>query len=168
MLGYAAAERDRLARQAALLAPLTERFFREAGIGNAHRVLEIGSGIGDVTQIVARLVGAAGKVVGVEQDAPSIARARARIDAAGLGHVAFVQTDGHALELEETFDAVVGRFVLNHIRVRTPVHVAEQCGVSSAALGDLDTLVERIQGEALNTCAPIGFTGVVSGWSTVS
>ena len=116
VLGYAAAEQDRLMRQAALLAPLTERFFREAGIGPAQRVLDIGSGMGDVAQIAARLVGATGKVVGVEQDARFVARARERIDAAGLDHVAFIQADVNAVPLAETFDAVVGRFVLNHSR----------------------------------------------------
>lgn len=263
VLGYAAAEQDRLLRQAVLLAPMTERFLREAGIGAAQRVLDVGSGMGDVAHIVGRLVGPTGSVVGVEQDGPSVARACARIDAAGLGSVSFVQADAHALVHEETFDAVVGRFVLNHSRdvtaslralsrlvrpggvvafqevafspalavasrvplwravltviertlhgsgldpdlglslhrvfqqaglpaphlhleipfapddsvirlqvdlVRTLRGVAERCGVSLAALGDLNTLVERVRAEALRTCAPIGFAGVVSVWSTV-
>src|SRR5438046_4857817 len=45
-LGSTDAEHDRLIRQAALLAPFTERFFRGAGIGTGQRVLDIGSGVG--------------------------------------------------------------------------------------------------------------------------
>jgi protein-L-isoaspartate O-methyltransferase len=118
VLGYAAAERDRLCRQASLLAPLTERFFRAAGIDTVQRVLEIGSGMGYVAHIAARLVGPTGNVVGVEQDATSVACARERTDTAGLRHVTFVQADAHTWLPQDTFDAVVGRFVLNHSRDR--------------------------------------------------
>jgi hypothetical protein len=40
-LGYTEAEHDRLIRQATLIAPSTERFFREAGIGAGQRVRAI-------------------------------------------------------------------------------------------------------------------------------
>jgi hypothetical protein len=42
------AEHERLIHQAAPLAPLTERFLREACIGPGQRILELGSGVGDV------------------------------------------------------------------------------------------------------------------------
>ena len=63
-LGNTDAEHDRLIRQAAYLAPVTERLFREAGIGPGHRVLELGSGVGDVAMLVAGLVGPTGQVIG--------------------------------------------------------------------------------------------------------
>ncbi|HZD08457.1 MAG TPA: hypothetical protein VE176_09415, partial [Candidatus Limnocylindrales bacterium] len=53
-LGYTNAEHERLIRQAARLAPFTERFLREAGIGLGQRVLDLGSGVGDVAMLVAR------------------------------------------------------------------------------------------------------------------
>jgi len=53
-LGSTAAEHARLIRQAAGLAPVTERLFREAGIGAGHRVLDLGSGVGDVAILAAR------------------------------------------------------------------------------------------------------------------
>ena len=56
-LGYTDAEYERLIRQAARFAPLTERFFREAGIASGQRVLDLGSGAGDVAMLVAKLVG---------------------------------------------------------------------------------------------------------------
>jgi len=78
-LGYTNAEHDRLIRQATRIAPITERLFREGGIGPGQRVLDLGSGVGDVALLVARLVGPSGEVVGIERDAASIARANARV-----------------------------------------------------------------------------------------
>jgi len=111
-LGYTATEQERLIRQAALFAPITERFFREAGIGPGQRVLDLGSGLGDVAMLVARLVGPTGEVVGIEREASSIGRAKARVAAAGLRNVSFRQTDVHQILSHELFDAAVGRFIL--------------------------------------------------------
>jgi 16S rRNA A1518/A1519 N6-dimethyltransferase RsmA/KsgA/DIM1 with predicted DNA glycosylase/AP lyase activity len=77
-LGSSDAEHERLIWQALRFAPLTERFFHEAGIVSGQRVLELGSGLGDVTMLTGRIVGPSGEVVGVESDSRSIARARIR------------------------------------------------------------------------------------------
>jgi ubiquinone/menaquinone biosynthesis C-methylase UbiE len=77
-LGSSDAEHDRLIRQAARLEPYTERFFSQAGIGPGQRVLDIGSGVGDVAMLAARLVGPTGEVLGIERDSSSILRARTR------------------------------------------------------------------------------------------
>ena len=114
VLGYSDAEQDRLIRQAMLLAPMTERLFREAGIGAGQRVLDIGSGLGDVPMIAARLVGASGEVVGIERDAGSLARARERVSAVGFRNVRFIQADVNDIAIDGSFDAAVGRLVLNH------------------------------------------------------
>src|SRR5258708_36569471 len=90
-LGSTDAEHERLIWQAARLAPLTERFFREAGIGPGQRVLDIGSGVGDVAMLAAKLVGPSGEVVGVERDPRSIARARSRVSEAGLHTLTLTQ-----------------------------------------------------------------------------
>src|SRR5579863_2368517 len=90
-LGSTDAEHERLIWQASRLAPLTERLFREAGIGPGQRVLDLGSGVGDVAMLVARLVGPSGEVVGIERDPRSIARARVRVAEAGLHNVSFIQ-----------------------------------------------------------------------------
>ena len=79
VLGSTDAEQERLIRQAARLDPYTERLFRDAGMGPSQRILDIGSGVGDVAMLAARLVGPSGAVVGVERDMRSIARARARV-----------------------------------------------------------------------------------------
>src|SRR5437899_191130 len=88
-LGSTEAEHERLIRQAARLSPLTERLFWEAGIGPGQRVLDLGSGVGDVAILAANLVGPSGEVVGIERDPHSIARARSRVAEAGLRNVSF-------------------------------------------------------------------------------
>src|ERR1700675_23338 len=89
-LGYTNAEHDRLIRQATRIAPYTERLFREGRIGPGQYVLDLGSGVGDVSMLVSKLVGPSGEVVGIERDAISVARARARVASAGLHNVTFV------------------------------------------------------------------------------
>src|SRR5947209_19323324 len=114
-LGSTDAEHERLIRQAALLAPFTERFFRSASIGPGQRVLDLGSGVGDVAMLAARLVGPVGEVVGVERDTRSIARARTRVAEAGLNNAIFTQSDIRQLPVDKPFDAVVGRFILQFL-----------------------------------------------------
>jgi protein-L-isoaspartate O-methyltransferase len=115
-LGSTDAEHARLTRQAELLAPCTERLFREAGIGSGQRVLDIGSGIGDVAMLVARLVGPSGEVVGIERDPRSVIRARARVADAQLTHVRFTECDASEVQCGvEPFDALVGRFILQFL-----------------------------------------------------
>ena len=111
-LGSTDTEHERLIRQARWLAPYTERFFREAGIGPGQRVVDLGSGVGDVVLIAARLVGPSGEVVGVERDPRSIARAQARVTEAGLKNVSFTQSDVSQIPSDKPFDAAVGRYIL--------------------------------------------------------
>lgn len=115
VLGSTAAEHTRLMRQAALLDPFTERLFRDAGVGPGQRVLDIGSGLGDVAILAARLVGPSGEVIGVERDANAIAKARARVAAAGLQNVTFMRADVSEVASSKPFDAVVGRFILQFL-----------------------------------------------------
>ena len=114
-LGNTDAEHERLIRQAARVAPTTERFFREAGVGRGQRILDIGSGVGDVAMLAARLVGPSGEVVGIERDPKSIAKARARVTEAGLHNVSFKESDVDEIPAGKPFDAAVGRFILMYL-----------------------------------------------------
>jgi SAM-dependent methyltransferase len=78
-------------------------------------VLDLGSGVGDVSLLLAGLVGPTGTVVGVERSAESIAQAEARVAAAGLRNVSFRQSDAAAVAASGPFDAVVGRFILMYL-----------------------------------------------------
>ena len=114
-LGYTNHEHERLIRQAARIAPYTERLFREAGIGAGQRVLDLGSGLGDVAMLLARIVGQDGEVVGIERDPVSIERAKARVAVAGFHNVGFMQSDVNEITSDAPFDAAVGRFILMFI-----------------------------------------------------
>src|SRR5262245_55815298 len=111
-LGTTEAEYERLIRQAACLAPLTQRLFIDAGIGPGQRVLELGSGVGDVAMLAARLVGPDGEVIGLERDPRSIARARTRARNLGFSNVSFLECDVSQVKSARPFDAVLGRFIL--------------------------------------------------------
>src|SRR6266436_1498130 len=111
-LGSTDWEHERLIRQGALLSPCTERFFREAGIGTGQRILDLGSGVGDVAMLLSRLVGPSGEVGGMERDARSSNREQSRAAAAGLPNVTFAQTDIAQFSSAAPFDAVAGRFIL--------------------------------------------------------
>lgn len=118
--GYAFADREqeqqRLRSQAELFDPLTERAFAAAGLGAGMRVLDLGSGAGDVAMLATRLVGSGGEVVGVERDPAAVASASARVREAGIANVRFVQGDAQTLDgLDGPFDAVVGRLVLMYL-----------------------------------------------------
>lgn len=111
-LGYTNSEHERLIRQATRIEPFAERLFRVAGVGEGQRVIDLGSGMGDVAMLVARLVGPSGEVVGLECDPTSIARARSRVAEAGLRNISFIQTDVKDFAPGQLFDAAVGRFIL--------------------------------------------------------
>jgi len=114
-LGNTDAEHERLIRQAARVAPMTERFFREAGVGRGLRVLDLGSGVGDVAMLAARLVGPSGQVVAIERDPKSIAKASARVTEAGFHNVSFNESNVNEILNEKPFDAAVGRFILMYL-----------------------------------------------------
>ncbi|HEY7001509.1 MAG TPA: class I SAM-dependent methyltransferase [Candidatus Udaeobacter sp.] len=114
-LGNTDAEHERLIRQAKRVAAITERFFREAGIGPGQRVLDLGSGVGDVAMLAARLVGPSGEVVAIERDPKSIAKASARVTEAGFHNVRFNESNVNEILDEKPFDAAVGRFILMYL-----------------------------------------------------
>jgi ubiquinone/menaquinone biosynthesis C-methylase UbiE len=115
LLGSTDAEHARLIRQAAILNPFTESLFRDAGIGPGQRGLDIGSGLGDVAMLAARLVGPEGTVVGVDRDVNTIAMAQARVAKARLKNVTFAESDVARVASTELFDAVVGRLILEFV-----------------------------------------------------
>lgn len=104
-------ERNRLERQARVLRPFTERLLRAAGAVEGASVLDLGTGAGDVALLAADVVGASGRVVSLDRDGANLDRARARIAAAGITNVAFVERDIADPPLED-FDVAIGRYVL--------------------------------------------------------
>ena len=111
-LGHSQRELKRLSTQARLFEPFTRRMFEQAGLTRGMRVLDVGSGNGDVAFLAASLVGESGEVLGVDQAPDAVEAANARAQTAGLGNVAFVAGDLAAMSFNKPFDAVVGRLVL--------------------------------------------------------
>lgn len=105
-------ERKRLIAQGGLVAPLTRRLFERAGITAGMRVLDIGSGSGDVALLAAQLVGPTGDVTGIDRDPAQVEFAEQRAKAQGLANVRFVTGDFRELEVIPAVDAIVGRLVL--------------------------------------------------------
>src|SRR5262245_44145706 len=101
LLGSSDSEHERLVRQAELFEPFTLRLISNARIGLGQRVLDIGCGLGDVSMLVARLVGPTGVVVGVDNDARSLAKAKTRVAEAGLRNVTFIESDLTSMESVE-------------------------------------------------------------------
>jgi ubiquinone/menaquinone biosynthesis C-methylase UbiE len=93
------------------LRPATERLFQAAGIGPGARVLDCGSGGGDVSVIVAELATPSGEVLGIDRDAAQVAAASRRVKDLGLTHVRF-ETADLSSPPDGPFDAIVGRLVL--------------------------------------------------------
>src|SRR5471030_2216090 len=92
--------------------PFTRQYFREAGIGEGMRVLDVGSGAGDVAFLAAELVGKTGEVVGTDRSPTAIAAATARANSRGLHNVSFQLGNPAELSFDRPFDAAVGRYVL--------------------------------------------------------
>ena len=115
VLGDNEKELQRLMRQSALYAELTENLLRSAGISAGMRVLDVGCGSGCVSLLAARLVGPSGAVVGVDRSPQALAFARQRAEAEQLRHVTFIEGDVTDLDYKEPFDALIGRFVLMYL-----------------------------------------------------
>ncbi|OBJ35411.1 methyltransferase domain-containing protein [Mycobacterium colombiense] len=115
VLGHADVEVQRLLLQGRLYDAYTEHALRLAGLRPGMRVLDIGSGPGDVSFIAARLVGPTGTVLGVDAAPAMVELARARAAEQGLSTVHFMQSAVDSIALDEPVDAVVGRLILMHL-----------------------------------------------------
>ena len=114
VLGRSDAETRRLIVQHQLYGPFTRQFLTAAGITAAMKVLDVGSGAGDVALLLADLVGPQGQVIGVDVNAEILQLARSRVQAVGWTTVTFHPGDIMELDLDRDFDAVAGRWVLQY------------------------------------------------------
>jgi 2-polyprenyl-3-methyl-5-hydroxy-6-metoxy-1,4-benzoquinol methylase len=112
ILGHSEVEIERLKTQARRIGPVTARFFREAGIAPGMRVLDVGSGPGDVAFLEADIVGETGQVLGVDRSAEALDVARLRAKEGGRKNVEFRVGDPTELKFDRPFDAIAGRYVL--------------------------------------------------------
>jgi ubiquinone/menaquinone biosynthesis C-methylase UbiE len=114
ILGHSEAEITRLQTQAKILRPITERLLRSAGIRPGMRVLDLGSGAGDVAMLAAELVGPSGWVVGIDRNSQVLSIAMERANRAGFEHLSFHEAAVENFVDDAGFDLVIGRYVLIH------------------------------------------------------
>ena len=114
-MGRSKGEEERLIQQSQLYNALTWGFLKEAGLSSGMKVLDIGSGTGDVAMTAAELVGQEGAVVGVDLNAEILETARTRAREAGLSNLEFIVGDARTLDLGGDFDALIGRLVLMYM-----------------------------------------------------
>jgi ubiquinone/menaquinone biosynthesis C-methylase UbiE len=107
------AEYERLIAQGGIFDPLTLRLLQAAGLAPGMRVLDIGSGAGNVARLVAEIVGPGGTVVGIDTDPAAVELASQKNSSPNIEfRVADLRTlDG----IEGGFDAVTGRLVLMYL-----------------------------------------------------
>ena len=114
-LGRTSHETTRLIEQSRIYGESTQRLCKRAGITEGMRVLEIGSGAGDVAFTLAERVGPTGQVIGVDVNASILDTARQRAIQAGMQNIEFIAGDARTLAFAGKFDAIVGRFVLMYM-----------------------------------------------------
>jgi ubiquinone/menaquinone biosynthesis C-methylase UbiE len=113
-LGHSDAENLRLQTQAKILRPITERLLRSAGIRPGMRVLDLGTGAGDVAMLAAELVGRSGAVVGVDRNSQVLSIARERTSRAGFQNQSYYEAAVEIFVDDDGFDLVIGRYILIH------------------------------------------------------
>ena len=83
VLGRSDSETGRLILQHQIYGPITREFLIMAGITTGMKVLDVGSGAGDVAMMLAELVGPQGDVVGIDSNDAILDIARERVRATG-------------------------------------------------------------------------------------
>ena len=149
LLAYSDEEVRRLERQAQFVSSLTRRLFEMAGIARGMRVLDVGSGAGDVALLLAEYVGNEGRVVGVEMNPDMVHLARRRAQNAGWSNISFIEGDISTVALSGEFDAVVGRLIMIYIRDRVAV---------------LRRLVEHLRPGGIVAFQDLDFAGIGASW----
>ena len=115
MLGHRAEELARLDGQGKMLEPATRLALQLAGIGPGMRVLDLGTGTGEVALLVAEVVGPDGSVLAVDRAADGLAYAAAKFADRGVTNIELVEADVASYEPDEPVDAVLGRLVLSYL-----------------------------------------------------
>jgi SAM-dependent methyltransferase len=102
------------ALEAAFAQPLTEELLSCAGITPGMRVLVLGSGLTEIALLVAERVGCNGRVIAAHADALVVGEAAQRALREGFDRVVFSAASPGEIALDQSVDAVVGRFFLMH------------------------------------------------------
>ena len=108
------ADADRIARLSHVMAERTGAFLSRVGVGEGWRCVDVGCGDGQVTIELARAVGPAGRVVGVDNDAEALAIARQAAADAGV-EAEFINANATEPFDSDAFDLAYARLLLSHL-----------------------------------------------------
>jgi len=111
--GVEGRERQRLLSR--LMRPTTLGLFERIGLRTGLVCLDVGCGGGDVTFDLARIVGAAGRVLGIDIDETVLELTRGEAAALRLGNVEFRKSGIMDGDIGSGFDIVYARFLLTHL-----------------------------------------------------
>jgi SAM-dependent methyltransferase len=116
-------EYERLRAQSRVWEPATSRLFDQVGLAAGASCLDAGSGPGETMRLMAQRVGPAGRVTGIDLDAPLGAQALTMLHNAGHRQCRFIPCD---LTAEQpisgaSFDLVYCRLLLYHLPQRVAV-----------------------------------------------
>lgn len=92
-----------------------DRWLAQFGLVPGMDVLEIGSGVGTQTELVAKRLGGSGSVTGVDLSPRSIELARSRLE--GWSNVRLIAGNAVEIEIDGSFDVVLMPDVIEHIPV---------------------------------------------------
>jgi SAM-dependent methyltransferase len=114
-IGGGRAGKERLNLLSRVLWPTTLQLLNSVGLEEDMKCLDLGCGGGNVTILMASVVGPQGKVVGVDMDGEILALARQDAEAKRLSNIEFRQADVTNFMDEEEYDVVYARFLLTHL-----------------------------------------------------
>src|SRR5271166_5481714 len=113
LLGRGPGEEERLKRQIADLAPVSDAQLVKIGIRPGERVVDLGCGPGGVLHLLGKHVGPAGSVLGIDRSAHFVESARRFAADLGLTQVEIRQGDAYDTGLPRaSFDGAHARLVL--------------------------------------------------------
>ncbi len=106
---------DRLKVLSRVWEEATETMLRQAGVGAGVHCLDVGCGSGDVTFVLAQMVGPTGSVVGIDTDRAELDLVGRECAARGISNVDLAVADASTLDADAEFDVVYSRFLLEHL-----------------------------------------------------
>src|SRR5215469_9014208 len=117
VMGRTSEEYERLRRQAKLLEPITRSVLQRIGLSTGMNCLDLGCGPGEVMRLMAEVVGASGRVVGMDTDARLGTETLAILRNSGCEQCSFIEGNVQDLERVDigSFDLVFSRLLLLHL-----------------------------------------------------
>lgn len=114
--------------------PIRERTVAALRLQPGQRALDVGCGTGLSLALLRAAVGASGLVIGLDQSPEMLARARARVAAAGWSNVLLFETPAQALLLPRPVDALLFHYTHDILRSASAIDAVLACARPGAAV----------------------------------